>query len=998
MKRELLLLALAVFAVGRLSVDATAPSKLRLATLFPYTGGGWDYGVEMQWGLDYAIAEINAASTILPNTQLVADMDSLDATTGRRLQDSQCFAPSGVTAMLNQMNKVYADVQPSAVIGAGCSGSSIPAAQIATFYQIPIVSPSSTSAELSNKEYFPYFARTTAPEAQTASALLKFTEFLGYRRVGFVYSDLPIYALAVKNAFIDKWKGDRVFEEQVKDSKLTGLTASQTLERLVTQGVTVLLFALYDADKAKINEAAERMGIRDDPNFLFVWEWPPPESDYHFGLTASAVNTARSNRVQAAARDTTPGAAGPGYPTGTGTYDVWIGNVYDAVWMVATAADAVIRRGGTPSGLELMHAINVTSIDGTTGTVVLDENLDRRAKIDVYQMQNGTEAVAAQVTEDGQILVGGTIMKWRPRNGQLSDLPPPDRPQCFNISNCTGHGACTFNVEPDATAAARAKLLGLANGPTNAPWLKTSEGCTCDSGWTGPDCAQQGGDFPIPADMHVSPDASFFFRKAGNPPGSQASGPMGWDGLGHKILSRYLSIRSVNVSAMHTVQDGVGQPYNASAVSAGQLCRSILATGPAPRTPTLVEGRREQFAVVYMTHQSVVFPKDHDLDELQSGHVCLDPRLEARTIYQPELAVLVNDGPKVTSLYSAIFSALIDPQVITIFCVYVLAILISAHIVYFSERHENPDEFPTRYMDGIDDGAWWACVTATSTGYGDKVPTTVGGRLWGVVWMNLGIVIFALVASLFTNKMSAAAVDRGIYQLDDISPTHRIAIMSDVYHRAKKYMVLHTRASNWAGPCDPDECIRRLQSDGEDAVDAVVGTAIRLQLMIDETNSRDDSVSGRHRLYVTGPGFDEGAVTWKVVTLAGTAIAQRFANIENDIGTDLTYTSFQVYESYSGPREDSDNKNGNGKSSGNNSKVAAVQIVDASAKANSGGGGPGLTTEDVSEFEEDEGKGTEGFDNPLHVSKRLSVDDSSKQQLVPTAAPASVEMTATATA
>lgn len=112
----------------------------------------------------------------------------------------------------------------------------------------------------------------------------------------------------------------------------------------------------------------------------------------------------------------------------------------------------------------------------------------------------------------------------------------------------------------------------------------------------------------------------------------------------------------------------------------------------------------------------------------------------------------------------------------------------------------------------------------------------------------------------------------------------------------------------------------------------------------------------------------------------------------------VAYASFQVYELYSGPREDSDDKNGNGKSSGNDSKVAAVQIVDASAKANSSGGGPGLTTEDVSEFEEDEGKGAERFDNPLHVSKRLSVDDSSKQQLVPTAAPASVEMTATATA
>ena len=51
---------------------------------------------------------------------------------------------------------------------------------------------------------------------------------------------------------------------------------------------------------------------------------------------------------------------------------------------------------------------------------------------------------------------------------------------------------------------------------------------------------------------------------------------------------------------------------------------------------------------------------------------------------------------------------------------------------------------------------WYSCHGGTNQQV-RIVPTTVGGRLWGVVWMNLGIVIFALVASLFTNKMSAAA-------------------------------------------------------------------------------------------------------------------------------------------------------------------------------------------------------------------------------------------------
>lgn len=45
------------------------------------------------------------------------------------------------------------------------------------------------------------------------------------------------------------------------------------------------------------------------------------------------------------------------------------------------------------------------------------------------------------------------------------------------------------------------------------------------------------------------------------------------------------------------------------------------------------------------------------------------------------------------------------------------------------------------------DGVWYAIVTITTVGYGDVVPTTDGGRVFGVVLILFGVVFFSLVAA-----------------------------------------------------------------------------------------------------------------------------------------------------------------------------------------------------------------------------------------------------------
>lgn len=53
------------------------------------------------------------------------------------------------------------------------------------------------------------------------------------------------------------------------------------------------------------------------------------------------------------------------------------------------------------------------------------------------------------------------------------------------------------------------------------------------------------------------------------------------------------------------------------------------------------------------------------------------------------------------------------------------------------------------FMDAI----WWCFSTVTSVGYGDIVPETVSGKIFGIMLMLLGTAIFAVYTALFANAV-----------------------------------------------------------------------------------------------------------------------------------------------------------------------------------------------------------------------------------------------------
>ena len=105
--------------------------------------------------------------------------------------------------------------------------------------------------------------------------------------------------------------------------------------------------------------------------------------------------------------------------------------------------------------------------------------------------------------------------------------------------------------------------------------------------------------------------------------------------------------------------------------------------------------------------------------------------------YSPALQTL---GRVLADEYRALLGALL---------VMVVLLLFTASVIYFLERDVQPDVFGS-----IPAAAWWALATLTTVGYGDVVPLTPMGKVFGGVAMLLGVCMFALPIAIIAAGFS----------------------------------------------------------------------------------------------------------------------------------------------------------------------------------------------------------------------------------------------------
>ncbi|WP_113912374.1 transporter substrate-binding domain-containing protein [Roseovarius dicentrarchi] len=102
-------------------------------------------------------------------------------------------------------------------------------------------------------------------------------------------------------------------------------------------------------------------------------------------------------------------------------------------------------------------------------------------------------------------------------------------------------------------------------------------------------------------------------------------------------------------------------------------------------------------------------------------------------------------------------------------------LLVAGAAVWAFERGHN-DQFPKDPARGLGDGFWWAAVTMTTVGYGDKAPETLGGRIVGLIWMLTAMLIVASFTAAIAASLTVGSLGTAVQSVTDLK-NYRVGVV-----------------------------------------------------------------------------------------------------------------------------------------------------------------------------------------------------------------------------
>ncbi len=122
------------------------------------------------------------------------------------------------------------------------------------------------------------------------------------------------------------------------------------------------------------------------------------------------------------------------------------------------------------------------------------------------------------------------------------------------------------------------------------------------------------------------------------------------------------------------------------------------------------------------------------------------------------------------------FRAIVSSDLPWLLVLFGVAVLVSAHLIWWLERNHNPD-FAVPYRRGIWDSFYWSVVTMSTVGYGDKVARGGMGRVFALLWIALGTLVFASFTASIASSLAVSELRGEISGPADL-PGHRVATVT----------------------------------------------------------------------------------------------------------------------------------------------------------------------------------------------------------------------------
>ena len=153
--------------------------------------------------------------------------------------------------------------------------------------------------------------------------------------------------------------------------------------------------------------------------------------------------------------------------------------------------------------------------------------------------------------------------------------------------------------------------------------------------------------------------------------------------------------------------------------------------------------------------------------------------------HQSGLAIAIRTE-KTGHSWLQVIDRLVSFQFLVVIGSLLLLWIIAGTLVWLFESRRNSEMFGRGAVKGLGHGIWWAAVTMTTVGYGDKAPKTLGGRIIAIIWMFASIILISSFTAAITTSLTISELSGKVRGSQDL-PTVRVGSVAQ--SEAKRYLV-----------------------------------------------------------------------------------------------------------------------------------------------------------------------------------------------------------------